>query len=105
MTQISVFLGRTNRLPVALGDDVSADVFTSEIRVAPERDSELIATWAVSFVTDGSDGELLLTLDDAVTATIDKPFGYMDIKRVTAGEPIPVFDDPIQVIFKDTVTQ
>lgn len=104
MTQVNIYRGRTTVLPVSLSYDVSNDVITSEIRVARNPTAGLIATWTVDYKTDGTDGELILTLDDVITAQITETLGYMDIKRITAGEPVPVFDDPIQVVFKDSVT-
>lgn len=104
MKQVIVHRGRTVVVPVSLGFDVSADTFTSEIREEKDRESDLIATWDISFLTDGTDGEIVLTLDDAVTAPITKGTGWMDIKRVTGGEPVSVFDEPLEVLFKDTVT-
>lgn len=99
-----VHKGRTNIVPVSLGMDVSGDTITSEIRAKPVATSELIASWTVSFETDGSDGEIILTLDDSDTVDIAYTRGYMDLKRVTAGEPVPVFDKPLHVEFKDVVT-
>lgn len=99
-----VHKGRTNIVPVSLGMDVSGDTITSEIRAKPVATSELIASWTVSFETDGSDGEIILTLDDSDTVDITYSRGYMDLKRVTAGEPVPVFDKPLHVEFKDVVT-
>lgn len=104
MNPVVVHKGRTVTLRVSLGYDASADVFASQIRTEKHSGSELIAEWDVSFYTDGSDGELVLTLDDSVSGPITKTTGYMDIKRVTGGEPVPVFDDPIEVLFKETIT-
>lgn len=104
MDQLTIKRGRTIVVPVSLGFDISADTFTSEIRVGRDISTALIATWSVTFATDGTDGELLLSLDDAVTALISYSIGYMDIKRVTGGEPVSVFDDPIQVAFEGVVT-
>lgn len=101
---IIVHKGRTTTLEVGLGFDVSEDEFTSQIRVDKDRTSELIATWTVTFLTDGTDGELILTLDNLITGVIAKAKGYMDIKRITGGEPVNVFDKPLEVIFVDTVT-
>lgn len=101
---IIVHKNRTNIITVGLGYDVSADTITSEIRAQPEVDSPLLATWTVAFATDGEDGELVLTLDDTVTAQISATSGFMDIKRVTGSEPVPVFDKPLEVIFRGTVT-
>lgn len=104
MSQLIVHKGRTNIVPVSLGFDVSNDDLTSEIRVNKDPESTLLATWTVSFASDGTDGELILTLDDSVTSEIEKSTGYMDIKRVTAGEPVSVFDEPIEVLFRNVIT-
>lgn len=98
---IVVYKNRTNILTVNLGVDVSADTFSSEIRT---ESGDLIATWVVAFDGDGTDGSLVLTLDNTITAAIDYASGLMDIKRVSAGEPFPVFDNPLEVEFRDTVT-
>jgi hypothetical protein len=102
--QIIVQKGRTNVLRIDLGYDVSQDTFESEIRVDKNRSSELIATWEASFETDGTDGKIILTLDDLVTGQIDKSVGYMDVKRITGGEPVSVFDSPLEVVIRETVT-
>lgn len=102
--RIVVQKGRTTVLRIDLGYDVSQDTFESEIRVEKNRTSELIASWDVSFETDGTDGKLVLTLDDLITAQITKSVGYMDIKRVTSGEPLSVFDDPLEVVIRETIT-
>jgi hypothetical protein len=101
---VIVYKGRTNIITVSMGFDVSADIFTSEIRAEPEMQSLLIAEWDVGFVTDGVDGELRLTLDDVITAQITASGGYMDIKRVSGGEPLPVFERPLEIVFQGTVT-
>lgn len=103
--EVVVHKGRTNVIRVHMGIDVSGDTITSEIRAEPDQESDLIATWGVTFETDGSDGELILTLDDSVTSAIEADAGYMDLKRVTAGEPVPVFDRPLDVTFRGTVTE
>lgn len=104
MQPIVVYRGRTVRVGISLGYDVSGDTISSEIRVDKDVESDLIATWVVSFLTDGTDGEIILTLDDSVTREITKSSGYMDLKRITNGEPVNVFDDPIEVQIKNTVT-
>ena len=104
MNQITVFKNRTTVVPVSLGFDVSTDTFTSEIRANKDHESPIIATWDVTFLNDGTDGELILTLDDSATVNIERTKGYMDIKRVTGGEPVAVFDDPIEVLFKSSIT-
>lgn len=104
MKQLTVHKGRTNVVQVSVGFDVSQDVITSEIREEQDSESTLIAAWQIVFLTDGTDGELILTLDNAITSAIEKSKGYMDMKRVTAGEPTNVFDEPIEVLFKTVVT-
>ena len=102
--KVIVHKARTNIITIDLGMDVSADTFTSEIRAQPDHTSDLIVAWTVGFATDGSDGLLSLTLDDAVTSGITVDSGYMDLKRVTGGEPVPVFDRPLDVSFQGSVT-
>jgi hypothetical protein len=104
---IDIFKNRTNIVTVALGIDVSLDddTPTSEIRTEKDVGSTKIAEWDVSFATDGTDGELVLTLDNSVTEDIVQTTGFMDIKRVVNGEPINAFANPIPVVFKGTVTE
>lgn len=104
-SEVVVHKGRTNTITVSLGIDVSADTITSEIRSEPDVSAPLIMTWEVDFVTDGTDGELVLTVDDVVTSGIKANSGYMDIKRVTGAEPVPVFDRPLEVQFRGSVTE
>jgi hypothetical protein len=87
-----------------MGINVSADVITSEIRSEPDVNAPLIATWDVAFKTDGTDGELILTLDDLETSQIKANSGYMDLKRVVNGEPFSVFDMALEVSFRGSVT-
>lgn len=99
--KIVVYKGRTNVITVSLGINVSTDTITSEIRTEA---GVLIATWAVAFDSDGTDGELVLTLDNSVTTPIAYPSGLMDLKRVSGGEPLAVFDKPVEVEFRNVVT-
>jgi outer membrane translocation and assembly module TamA len=98
---IVVYKKRTNVITVSMGIDVSADQITSEIRT---ESGALIATWHVTFDSDGKDGELILRLDDSETSGIEYEKGLMDIKRVTGGEPVPVFEMPLEVEFRKSVT-
>lgn len=102
--QVIVHKNRTNTIIVRLGMDISADLFTSEIRTEPNVEGVLVASWNVSFDTDGTDGNLRLVLDNTITSDIDVDSGYMDIKRVSVGEPLPVFDRPLEVVFVGAVT-
>jgi hypothetical protein len=103
-SKVVVHKGRTNTVTIDLGIDVSGDTFTSEIRSEPTQDAPLIATWVVTFATNGSDGKLVLKLDNTATSQIKANSGYMDLKRVTGSEPVPVFDRPLEVSFRGTVT-
>lgn len=103
--KVIVHKNRTNSIQVHLGYDVSDDTITSEIRTEPNVNSTLIATWDVGFLTDGTDGKLVLSLDDEVTAAITVNSGYMDLKRMLGGEPISVFDQPLEVSFRGVVTE
>jgi hypothetical protein len=102
---VVVHKGRTNIIACDMGLDVSGDLITSEIRTEPDVSSPLLATWTITFLTDGRDGELILTLDNTITSQIKANSGYMDIKRVSGGEPLPVFDKPLEVTFRGSVTQ
>ena len=109
---VVIHKGRTKTILLRLGEDVSPpqgqtidDVIKSEIRAAPDIGALLIATWVPSYVSDGTDGEVLLTLDNTITSQITQLEGYMDIKRTKDGEPIPVFDAPLPVEFRGSVTE
>lgn len=103
-SKVIVHKGRTNTLTVNMGMDVTADTITSEIRSEPDQNSPLIATWTVTKTNGGADGELTLKLDDLVTSQIRANSGYMDLKRIHNGEPLAVFDQPLEVTFRGTVT-
>jgi hypothetical protein len=103
--KVIVHKNRTNTVYVDMGIDVSADVITSEIRSEPDVESPLLATWTVTFLTDGTDGKLVLRLDNTITAQIKAVTGYMDLKRIVGSEPVPVFDQPLEVTFRGTVTE
>ena len=103
--KIVVHKGRTNTIFINLGINVAGDVITSEIRAEPDQSSSLIATWDVAFVSDGSDGKLRLMLDDLITSQIKANTGYMDLKRMNGGEPLAIFDEPLEVVLRGTVTQ
>jgi hypothetical protein len=103
MSQLIVYKHRTNLVQVDLGMDTSSDVITSQIRSEIAPDSPLLGTWTVTAV-DAANGEYLFTMDDTITAQIVPASGYMDIKRVSGGEPLPVLDQPIEVVFRGAVT-
>lgn len=103
-SKVIVHKGRTVVVTVSLGINVSADTFTSQIRAEPDAASTLIATWTVAKIGGGTTGELTLTLDNTLTAAITADSGYMDLKRVVGTEPIQVFDKPLEVEFRGTVT-
>lgn len=105
MRRLIVYKDRTNVVQVSLGIDVSDDTFNSEIRTEEKITSLLMATWVVTFLTDGTDGELILTLDNSLLNDITRSSGFMDLKRVSNGEPLPVFESPIEVIFQESITE
>lgn len=104
MNEVVVHKGRVNRIQINMGYDVSDDVFTSQIRSHPDVEATLLGTWTVTFDTDGTDGVLILRLDDTLR-NIDVDKGYMDLKRVSGSESLPVFDKPLTVAIRETVTQ
>ena len=102
---VVVHKGRNNTVDVNLFQDITGDVFSSEIRTEARLDSTLIAYWLVS-VTDAEAGELSLHLGSTTTGYIRQNNGYMDIKRVTEdGSVEAIFDQPIRVVFRGTVTK
>lgn len=101
---VKIYKNRTNILPVNLGINVSTDTLISEIREGSTVTSPLIATWTISFLTDGVDGKCIFRLDDAQLSTVTAKKGYMDVKRISGGEPLAVFAAPVQVVFLDVVT-
>ena len=105
MASLNVYKDRTNIVPVNFGYDISSDTFESEIREGKDSSTTLIATWSIAFLTDGTDGKLIFTIDDSELLNVAQKKGYMDIKRITDGEPYPVMSDPITVIFKNQVTE
>lgn len=96
-----VYKNRTNRVTCDLGIDVSGDTLTSEIR---SESGELIASWVIVFDSDGTDGKLILTIDNAIAANITAETGLMDMKRMSGGEPLQAFADLIEVQFQKVVT-
>ena len=97
-------VGRVNKVPIGLGFDVSQDNFTSQIREEKSPTSTLLATWNVTFATDGTDGELVLTLAADALEDVTVSSGYTDLKRVSNGQPLSVFSEPIPVVFEGVVT-
>lgn len=105
MEKVVVHKARTNTVIVDLGMDVSADTFTSQVRSQPDHESTLLMTWTIAWETDGTDGRMVLTVDNVITEQIIVNSGYMDLKRMTAaGEPIPVWDRPLEVEFRGVAT-
>jgi hypothetical protein len=100
---VVVHKGRTVTVQANLGVDLTGSVITSEIREEPDRESPLIVAWTVA-ITDAAAGDITLTLDNSLTTGITATSGYMDLKRTAGGEPLAVFDKPIEVEFRETVT-
>lgn len=105
-----VHKNRTNVYRVELPYPAPDDIFESEIREDRDQDSELVATFDVEFIEPGDVDEeintiLKLTLDDSEVAGVTIEKAFFDIKRTSNGEPLPVFDAPVRVRFRDTVTE
>lgn len=105
MAQVEVHRNRTNVHIVSLGFNPTGNTFLSQIREARTPESELIATWDIEVVGDGSTGELRLTLDNSITKDIKQTIGYMDIVREVGGEPYSILEAPLQVAFMDFPTE
>lgn len=103
MSQILIRKGASKRVRVSFAHnpDVSNDVVTSKITASPRPDSKVLATWNVSYLNDGKDGEILLELDHEATRQISESEGYMNIERSVNGEkPMNVWDEPLEVSFE-----
>lgn len=103
MAEITVYKNRTNVKQIHLGYDVSGDIITSQVRAKKEIGSLLLFTWTVSLLTDGVDGKLVISVDDSALTDITVKHGYMDLKRMSAGEPLQVFD-AVKVHFRESIT-
>lgn len=101
---IYIRVGRHNTVAVRFDGDISTEVLTSEIRKEKSKTSELIATFTPSFATDGTDGILLLTLDQTASDGITFTNGWMDIKKIEDGKSTSAFQHPVPVIFEGVVT-
>lgn len=80
---VEVPKGKTVILPVSLAFNVSGDLakFSCHIRTTKEPTAPILATWEISFATNGKDGELILKLPYTVTETLPGSGGWMDLKR------------------------
>lgn len=104
MSEIVLFKNRTNRFKVNLGIDVSGDTFTCQVREKAIVSAPLIATaTSVLPVTTGVDGMLYVLFDDNTLNAVTAKSGYLDLKRMSGGEPLPVFA-PVKVKFQEVVT-
>lgn len=101
---VVVYRGRETTINLDLNMDCTGDTITSEIRSEPNRDSNLIATWDVT-VVDASTGKYKLILGATASGQVVVDSGYTDVLRVSNSKPLPVFDNPLEVIFKGTVTE
>lgn len=101
---IRIQKGRTVSFEFTLGHPIGDDTYTSEIREQARESSELIATWNITVKPGGNNRVLIFTLDDSVSREVIQKYGWMDLKRVSGGEPLPVLDSPILVEFREVVT-
>lgn len=102
MAKIVVHKGRVNVKSLKLNTDTTGETIKSEIRERDNIASPLIATWTVTAV-DASAGEYNLFLDDS-DSLIEHATGFMDVIRISGGQPIPAFDEPLAVEFRGSVT-
>lgn len=102
--ELIVHRNRTNRVSLGLGINVAGETITSQIRKEKDVSSDLIAEWTVSFLNDGTDGEVILTLPHTIAGAVTASYGWMDLKRVSGGQPISVFSEPLRVRFQGVVT-
>lgn len=102
--EVIVHKGRLTTIRVNVGYDVSEYTLTSEIRTEPNVEAPLIATWTVAYESDGTDGKLLLTIDDTA-GNILANSGWMDIKQDDGMYATPIFDEPLAVVFRGSVTE
>lgn len=104
--QVTIIRGRSKTIEYVSQRDLSGSSYASHIRVQRHPESELIAEWDVDFVTDGTDGKLLLHLTAEQTAAIEASKGYMDIKALSTGLPEDVeqITSIISVVFEWPVT-
>lgn len=100
--QLVVQKGRFNSKNLNLNMDVTGDTIISEIREQADQGSDLIATWTVVTV-DASLGTFTLQLDDS-DGLITQARGFMDVLRMSGGQPLSLLDEPLAVEFRGTVT-
>lgn len=98
MQKIEVERGKTIILMVSLGFNVSESEFLCQMRQSESPESSLLATWAISFDTDGKDGELLATLDNSISSSIAMSTAWLFLDKVSESPPLPVFPEPLEVM-------
>lgn len=86
---------KTVIVPISLGFNVVGWVFTADLRATVVATSALIATWIVTFDTDGKDGELIATLQDTITSGLTVGTAYMRLKRIIPSPTLEIFGEPV----------
>lgn len=94
---------RVNELTINLGFNITGDTITSEIRSQPSQDGPLVATWTVTII-NATTGEIKLAMNAAVSGGINVETGWMDLKWVHSGSAKAIFESPLEVSIRDTVT-
>lgn len=102
--ELIVHKNRTNIVLVSLGFDVSGETITSEIRKSSNHLSTRLATWVVTFDTDGTNGKVILTLPQSEVDLVSTNYGFMDLKRMSGSNALSVFLEPLKVKFQGVVT-
>lgn len=102
MKPVEVERGKTIVLAISVGFNVSSFEFLCEMRQNQSPESTIIATWDVSFETDGKNGELVALLDNSITAALVPNIAWLFLYRVSGSTHLPVFDEPLEVVIFDS---
>jgi len=103
-TPVFIYKGRTTKVLMSFGIDVSGDVISSKVKVSTEADSPVILTWEPAFLTDGVDGKVILKYEDDNPSEIPYTNAVMDVVRMSGDELYPAFVGTLPVVFIEAVT-
>lgn len=104
LDRITVHKHRATVISFGFGIDLSQDTLTSQIRDSKNSTGNDLGFWDIQPLTDGTDGRYVFTFspEKATLVTVDK--GYMDVKRVSGGQPLTLMNRILTVEFKDVIT-
>lgn len=97
MQTVKVERTKTIILSITLGFNVSSFEFLCEMRENEDPASARIATWDMTFATDGKDGELLAVLDNSITTDLVQDTAWLFLYRVSGITHLSVFEEPLEV--------